>query len=367
MLPFLNLSETYMALEVEIDAAIKNVLLSGEYVLGQETSNFENEWAMFCEAKHAVGLGNGLDALTLSLKALSIGENDEVIVPANTYIATWLAVSNCGATPVPVEPEKITLNINYKKIEEKITKNTKAIIPVHLYGQPADIYEITEIAKKYGLYIIEDAAQCHGATYHKRPIGSHSDIVAWSFYPSKNLGCFGDGGAITTNSTALSKRIQLLRNYGSKQKYRNEIIGFNSRLDPIQAAILRVKLRHLKKWNKQRSAIAQLYISELKELPLTLPTILSKRTSVWHQFVIRTPLRDELKNAIARAGVETLIHYPVPPFLQKAYKSSYSKNSFPISTEMSDQCLSLPIDPMMATGDAMYVIKAIKHFFGISR
>ncbi|MEK9570818.1 MAG: DegT/DnrJ/EryC1/StrS family aminotransferase [Paracoccaceae bacterium] len=319
MLPFLNLSQTYKALEVEIDVAIKNVLLSGEYVLGEETSNFENEWAKFCHAKHAVGLGNGLDALTLSLKALGIGEDDEVIVPANTYIATWLAVSNCGATPIPVEPEQKSMNIDYKKIEGEITENTKAIIPVHLYGQPADLSEINKIAKKHGLWIVEDAAQCHGASYHKRPIGSHSDVVAWSFYPSKNLGCFGDGGAITTNSTALSKRIQQLRNYGSTKKYRNEIIGFNSRLDPIQAAILRVKLKHLKKWNEQRSVIAQLYLSKLQTLPLTLPSVLPKRTSVWHQFVIRTPLRDELQNALTKAGIQTLIHYPVPPFSQKAY------------------------------------------------
>ena len=262
---FLDVGRTYSEIKEEIDEAISEVLKSGWYILGKEVEKFEELWSSYCESKYAVGVASGLDSLILSLRALDIKEGDEVIVPSNTYIATWLAISAVGAKIIPIEPDENTHNIDVTKIDELINKRTKAIIPVHLYGQPADMNSILKIAKKYNLFVVEDAAQAHGATYNNKKIGSHGDIVCWSFYPGKNLGGFGDGGAITTNNYKIAEKIKLLRNYGSSKKYHNELKGFNSRLDPIQAAILRVKLNYLDKWNEKRRILANEYNKKLSK------------------------------------------------------------------------------------------------------
>ena len=258
-IPFLDLRASYLELKSDIDRAIARVVDGGWYILGPEVEAFEAEYGVYCGAKHAIGVANGLDALHLALRALGVGAGDEVIVPANTYIATWLAVSQCGATPVPVEPDERTFNIDPAFIEAAITTRTRVILPVHLYGQPADLDPILEVARKHGLCVLEDAAQTHGARYKGRRLGAHGDAVAWSFYPGKNLGAMGDGGAVTTNDPQIADRIRVLRNYGSRAKYVNEVQGFNSRLDPLQAAILRVKLTHLDEWNARRAAIARQY------------------------------------------------------------------------------------------------------------
>ncbi len=357
MIPFLDLHAAYIELKQEIDEAVARVLNSGIYVLGEEVDSFESEWARFCNAKHAVGVANGLDALRLTLLALEVGPGDEVILPSNTYIATWLAVHQCGATPVPVEPDLQTYNINSQSIEAAITARTKAILPVHLYGQPADIDPIMCIAKKYDLYVLEDGAQAHGAQYRKQRIGGHGDAVAWSFYPGKNLGALGDGGAITTNNSALAERLYMLRNYGSSEKYINKFNGFNSRLDPIQAAILNVKLKHLATWNLRRANIAKLYLANLNNEEISLPEIPGWADPVWHLFVIRHPHRDLLQKRLREAGISTLIHYPIPPHKQDVFKhlNNLSTN-LPISEKMAGQCLSLPIGPHLSEANAYKVI-----------
>jgi dTDP-4-amino-4,6-dideoxygalactose transaminase len=280
--PFLDLKAGYTELQPEIDAAIKRVLESGWYILGEEVNIFEQEYAAYCEAKHCVGVANGLDALHLALLALGVGAGDEVIVPSNTYIATWLAVSQCGATPVPVEPDAATYNIDPARIEAVITPRTKVILPVHLYGQPADMDPILSIARKHGLKVLEDGAQAHGARYKGKKVGAHGDVVAWSFYPGKNLGAYGDGGAITTDDAEIAERIRVLRNYGSSVKYVNEVKGFNSRLDPLQAAALRVKLKKLDEWNKRRTVVAQRYQTELADAGLSLPFVPVWAEPAWH-------------------------------------------------------------------------------------
>lgn len=362
--PFLDLQAAYLELKQEIDAAVQKVLASGQYILGEEVETFEHEWSHYCGARHAVGVGSGLDALTLALKALDIGPGDEVIVPANTYIATWLAVSAVGALPVPVEPDEHTYNLNPSYLEAAITPHTKAILVVHLYGQPADLDAIVAIAEKYRLAVIEDAAQAHGARYKGERIGKHGTIVCWSFYPGKNLGAMGDAGAITTNDTQLADRVRVLRNYGSRIKYVNEIRGVNSRLDPLQAAILRVKLRVLDSWNVRRQAIAQLYFQKLSNLPeLTLPYLPKWSDSAWHLFVIRHPRRDLLQKALAGAGIQTLIHYPIPPHLQAAYADlGYKAGSFPVTEKIANELLSLPIGPHLTQPQAQFVSRKIKQF-----
>ena len=347
-IPFLDLRAAYLELKPEIDAAIARVLDSGWYILGEEVEAFESEWAAYCEAKYAVGVGNGLDALHLALLALDVGPGDEVIVPSNTYIATWLAVSQCGALPVPVEPDNATYNIDPKLIEAAITPRTKVILPVHLYGQPADMDPILAIARKHNLRVLEDAAQAHGARYKGKRIGAHGDVVAWSFYPGKNLGALGDGGAITTNDPQIADRIRVLGNYGSHVKYLNEVQGYNSRLDPIQAAVLRVKLQVLDEWNQRRKNIAQLYLDGLAGSGLVLPQVPEWAESVWHLFVVRHPGRDELINRLNNRGVGTLIHYPVPPHLQGAYvEIGLGEGALPIAVQMAREVLSLPIGPQL--------------------
>ncbi|MBC7488662.1 MAG: DegT/DnrJ/EryC1/StrS family aminotransferase, partial [Glaciimonas sp.] len=310
---------------------------------------------------HAVGVANGLDALHLALRAMDVGLGDEVIVPSNTYIATWLAVSQCGATPVPVEPDARTYNIDPALIEEAISPRTKVILPVHLYGQPADMDPILAIARKHGLRVLEDGAQAHGARYKCQRLGAHGDAVAWSFYPGKNLGAMGDGGAVTTNDAQIADRLRVLRNYGSRVKYVNEVQGYNSRLDPLQAAILRVKLRKLDEWNARRRYIALRYQQCLKNCGLTLPYVPDWAEAVWHLYVVQHSHRDSLHKALGDADVGTLIHYPIAPHLQQAYAhAGLKQGDFPLAERMADQVLSLPIGPSMSDCDAQQVIELIK-------
>ncbi|BBE50252.1 dTDP-3-amino-3,4,6-trideoxy-alpha-D-glucose transaminase [Ferriphaselus amnicola] len=356
---FLDLKATYTELQPELDAAIKRVLNSGWYVLGGEVEAFEHEYANYCESKYCVSVANGLDALHLALLALGVGVGDEVIVPSNTYIATWLAVSQCGATPIPVEPDAATYNIDPACIEAALTPRTKVVLPVHLYGQPCDMDAILAVARKHGLKVLEDGAQAHGAKYKGKRLGAHGDIVAWSFYPGKNLGAFGDGGAITTDDAELAERIRVLRNYGSRFKYVNDVRGFNSRLDPIQAAVMRVKLKVLDEWNLRRAAIANRYKKELSSLGLTIPFVPQWAEPAWHLFVIQHPQRDALQKALGEAGIGTLIHYPIPPHLQQAYADAgYVNGQFPLAEQFANHCLSLPIGPHLDEASASAVIAA---------
>ncbi len=360
--PFLDVGATYRELKDELDAAIARVLASGCYILGPEVEAFEAEWAAYCGAREAIGVANGLEALTLALRALGIGPGDEVIVPSHTYIATWLAVTHCGATPVPVEPDPHTYNLDPARISAAITPRTRAILPVHLYGQPADLDPILAIAQRHALAVVEDAAQAHGARYKGKRIGAHGHAVAWSFYPGKNLGAFGDAGAVTTNDPALADRIRVLRNYGSRVKYVNEVPGFNSRLDPIQAAVLRVKLKYLEEWNARRARVAATYLEALEGLPhLILPYVPPRVEPVWHLFVVRHPRRDCLQQRLHELGIGTLIHYPIPPHLQKAYLDlGLGAGTFPIAEALAAQVLSLPIGPQGDQVQASLVVSALK-------
>ncbi len=348
--PFLDLKLPYLELREELDAAYARVMNSGWYILGKEVEAFEHEFAAYCEAKHCIGVANGLDALHLIVRAYGIGPGDEVIVPSNTYIATWLAVTHAGATPVPVEPDILTYNIDPSKIEHAITPNTKAIMVVHLYGQPVDMDPINDLAAKHGLRVIEDCAQAHGARYKGRRAGTLGDAAGFSFYPGKNLGALGDGGAVTTNDHELAKRIKVLRNYGSHLKYHNVVIGFNSRLDELQAALLRVKLKKLDEWNNRRRAVAEHYLRELSsQEQLVLPYVPVWADPVWHLFVVRHAKRDALQTRLNDAGIGTMIHYPIPPHLQEAYSElGYHEGTFPIAEQMHREVLSLPMGPHLA-------------------
>lgn len=362
-IPFLDLGAAYRELQTEIDAAVARSLASGYYIGGPEVDAFEAEFASYCGATYAVGVANGLDALHLALRAMDVGPGDEVIVPSNTYIATWLAVSQCGATPVPVEPDARTYNIDPALIEAAITPRTKVILPVHLYGQPADMDPILAIARKHGLKVLEDGAQAHGARYKGQRLGAHGDAVAWSFYPGKNLGAMGDGGAVTTNDPQMADRIRVLRNYGSRVRYVNEVQGYNSRLDPLQAAILRVKLEHLDEWNARRRAVAQLYQDGFSGSGLTLPHVPEWAEPVWHLYVVQHSQRDALHKMLADNEVGSLIHYPIPPHLQQAYaESGWEKGRFPLAEHMADHVLSLPIGPSLETQQAEAVRRVVNQF-----
>ena len=360
-IPFLDLGAAYRELQSEIDAAVARSMASGYYIGGPELELFESDYANYCGAAHAVGVANGLDALHLALRALGVAAGDEVIVPSNTYIATWLAVSQCGAIPVPVEPDPSTHNIDPGLIERAITSRTKVVLPVHLYGQPADLDPILEIAHRRGLKVLEDGAQAHGARYKGQRLGAHGDIVAWSFYPGKNLGAMGDGGAITTNDPQLADHIRVLRNYGSRVKYINEELGYNSRLDPLQAAILRVKLAHLDNWNDRRKAIATRYLDGLAGSGLVLPYVPKWAEPVWHLFVVRHQHRNTFHEQLAEAGIGTLIHYPVPPHLQQAYADlGLKRGSLPISEAIHREVLSLPIGPHLQEQQVEQIIISLK-------
>jgi dTDP-4-amino-4,6-dideoxygalactose transaminase len=359
--PFLDVGATYVELKDELDAAVSRVLSSGWYVLGAEIAAFEEEFAAHVGVKHCIGVGNGLDALHLALRAMNVGSGDEVIVPSNTYIATWLAVSYAGATPVPVEPDLRTYNLDPALIEAAITPRTRAILPVHLYGQPADMDPICDIAQRYGLWVLEDAAQAQGARYRGRRVGSLGHAAGWSFYPAKNLGAFGDAGAVTTNDDGLADRLRELRNYGSKVKYVNEERGYNSRLDEIQAAVLRVKLRHLDSWNDRRRRIAAQYLDLLHQTDLVLPRVETWADPVWHLFVVRSQQRDQLMRRLQEAGIGVQIHYPIPPHLQAAYRDlDRPRGSFPVSEMIHQEVLSLPIGPHLDEAQAASVVATLK-------
>jgi dTDP-4-amino-4,6-dideoxygalactose transaminase len=359
-IPFLDLSAAYRELQSEIDSAVARSLASGWYIGGPEVEAFEQEFAAYTAAQHCVGLANGLDALHLALRAMNVGPGDEVILPSNTYIATWLAVSQCGARPVPVEPDERTYNINSSLIEAAITPRTKVILPVHLYGQPADIDQILVIARRHGLRVLEDGAQAHGARYKGKRLGAHGDAVAWSFYPGKNLGAMGDGGAVTTNDPQIADNIRVLRNYGSRVKYVNELKGFNSRLDPLQAALLRVKLAKLDEWNERRSAIANRYQQRLAHCGLKLPHVPEWAEPVWHLYVVQTPHRIALQRSLNDNGVGTLIHYPIPPHLQQAYSTAgWGAGAFPLSECMANEVLSLPMGPHATIEQIDEVIRVV--------
>lgn len=359
--PFLDLRAGYLELQPEIDIAIQRVLDSGYYILGPEVEAFESEWASYCGASHAVGVGNGMDAMVLALRSLDVGPGDEVIVPSNTFIATWLAVSAVGATPVPVEPDLATYNIDPCLIETAITPATKVLLPVHLYGHPVDLDPILELANRHKLAVVEDAAQAHGARYKGKRIGAHGDVVCWSFYPGKNLGALGDAGAITTDRADLADRIRVLRNYGSREKYINEVRGVNSRLDALQAAVLRVKLKALDEWTDRRKKIAASYFDALAHTGLILPHQPDWAEQVWHLFVVRSFNRRSLQQQLMKASISSLIHYPIAPHQQEACEgTSFPCGNLPLAELLSAEVLSLPIGPHLQPDQVASVIKVVK-------
>ncbi len=358
--PFLDLKAGYIEIKDELDAAYQRVMDSGWYILGAELEAFESEFAAYCGAGYCVGTGNGLEALHLILRAYGIGPGDEVIVPANTYIATWLAVSQCGARPVAVEPLESTYNIDPARIEAAITARTKAIMPVHLYGQTAAMDEVNAIAARYELKVIEDGAQGHGALFKGRRAGSLGDAAGFSFYPGKNLGAFGDGGAVVTSDRDLVEKIKALRNYGSQIKYHNEIKGYNSRLDEMQAAFLRVKLGKLDDWNERRRSLAERYLQYLDPDYYTLPVVPEWAEPVWHIFAVRSTRRDAVLQHLADRGIGAMIHYPVPPHLQPAYRElEIGAGAYPLSEIIHREIFSLPLWPQMSLAQQDYVIEVL--------
>jgi len=362
-IPFLDLQASVEELKKETQQAIDAVLGSGTFILGNHVQRFEQAFAEYCGTSYCVGVANGLDALFLILKGYDIGVGDEVIVPSNTYIATWLAVSHSGATPVPVEPNIHTYNIDPSLIEAAITPRTRAIIVVHLYGQAADMDFILAIAQKYNLKVVEDAAQAHGAQYKGKPVGGLGNAAGFSFYPTKNLGALGDGGAITTNDDQLAEKIRALRNYGSYKKYHNPYKGYNSRLDELQAAILLVRLKKLDEWNQRRKTIAQCYFNELQNQALILPAVLDLTDPVWHLFVIRHPERERLQQYLRQHHIDTMIHYPIPPHQQAAYQEM-NHLCYPIAEEIHREVLSLPGGPYLHNEQQTKIVKKICSFLG---
>lgn len=360
-IPFLDLQAINQRQADDLKAAFARVLDSGWYILGKEVQQFEADFARYCGSQHAIGVSNGLDALHLILRGYGIGAGDEVIVPSNTYIATWLAVTYAGATPVPVEPVEATYNLDPARIEAAITPRTRAIMAVHLYGQPADMDPILAIAAKHGLKVIEDAAQAHGAYYKGRRVGTLGDAAGFSFYPGKNLGALGDAGAVTTNDPVLAEQVRVLLNYGSRTKYVNEVRGYNCRLDELQAALLGTKLGLLDADNARRRAIAARYLAGLQGLPLQLPSVPEDMESVWHLFVVRHAQRNQLQARLQAAGVGTVIHYPTPPHLQPAYAElSIARGQLPIAERIHEEVLSLPMGPHLSDADVDAVIAAVR-------
>jgi dTDP-4-amino-4,6-dideoxygalactose transaminase len=360
MIPFLDLKAVDSEIGPELDDAVSRVLRSGSFLLGEETRRFEAEYAAYIGCEHCVTVGNGLDAIHLALRAFGVGPGDEVIVPAHTFIATWLGVTHAGAQPIPVEPDPRTFNLDPARIEVAVTPRTRAIIPVHLYGQPADMAPILEIASRHQLWVLEDAAQAHGARYRGARVGSLGDAAAWSFYPGKNLGALGDGGAVTTRHADVAEKVRRLRNYGSHVKYVHDDLGYNSRLDEIQAAILRVKLRHLDDWNRRRREVAARYLSLLAGEPLQLPTVPEWAEPVWHLFVVRAQQRDALRQRLAARGVECLIHYPTAPHHQVAYRPvMQAYGALPGAEALAREVLSLPIYPQMTLAHIEAVVTGV--------
>ncbi len=350
---FLDVGFTYQSLKADLDAAYARVMASGMYIGGAELEAFEAEFAAFCGARHCVGLGNGLEALVLPLRARGIGAGDEVIVPAHTFIATWLAVAQTGATPVPVDADPVTMNIDLARVEAAITPRTRAIMPVHLYGAPVQGEALRALCAARDLFLLEDSAQAHGALDGNRRAGAIGHAAGFSFYPGKNLGAFGDGGALVTDDAELADKVRMLSNYGSREKYKHDLPGGNSRLDPLQAAFLSVKLKHLQAWNTRRQEIADVYLSRLADTPgLRLPVIAADTQSVWHLFVVRHPRREALRLALAERGVRAALHYPVANHHSGAFAAEFGHLSFPVAEEICATCLSLPIGPHLSVADA---------------
>ena len=364
--PFLSFTPQNQAVRTEVLEAMNRVFDSQWYVLGEAVKQFEVEYARFSTTTECIGVANGLDALHLALKALDVKEGDEIIVPSNTYIATWLAISYVGATPVPVEPNPATYNLDPARLEAAITPRTRAIMPVHLYGQACEMGEIMVIAKRHHLYVIEDNAQSQGAAFEGGITGSFGNVNATSFYPGKNLGALGDGGAVTTNDAGLAKKLRTLRNYGSQQKYYNEVIGYNSRLDELQAAVLSAKLPRLMEWTGQRQEVAARYNEQLAGIPdLQLPVVAVGASHVYHLYVVRTSRRDALQQYLTEQGIGTLIHYPIPPHLQQAYQfMNFKAGDFPIAEELATTCLSLPMWPGMTAEHVAQVSQHIRACLG---
>ena len=361
MIKFLDLKKINNRYREEIASRIKDILDKGWYLQGEENENFTKNFANFCGTKFALGVANGLDALNLIIKAYGFGNGDEIIVPANTYIATILAISENGCIPILVEPDIKTYNINPDSIEEKITTKTKAIMVVHLYGQAVQMEKIWKIAKKYNLKIIEDSAQAHGAIYQENRTGNLGDASGFSFYPGKNLGCMGDGGAVTTNDEELFNKIKAIANYGSDRKYHHIYKGVNSRLDEIQAAVLDVKLNHLDSDNNKRREISKYYRENIKNSKLILPETYDEKSHVWHIFAVRTQNRDEFQKYLTEKGIQTIIHYPTPPHKQGAYKE-WNNLSFPITEEIHNTILSLPISPVMTDSEIEKVVEVVNEY-----
>lgn len=364
-IPFLNFESMHSQIRTEILKSFQDVYDSNWFVNGNRLMQFEKDYALFNGTKYAIGVSNGLDALSLALRSLNIGKGDEVIVPSNTYIATAIAVSFVGAKPVFVEPDINTYNINPENIEASITSKTKVIMPVHLYGQACDMNSIMTLAKEHKLFVVEDNAQAHGAQFDGKLTGSFGDVNGTSFYPGKNLGALGDAGAVTSNDEQIAKRIAVLRNYGSEQKYYNKEIGYNMRLDEVQAAILSIKLKYLNQWTEERVKIAEKYSKELNNVgDLILPKVAHQSTHVYHLFVVRTKKRERLIRYLRDKGVETLIHYPVPPHLQSAYKDlGYKYGDFPVAEQLSETCFSLPIYPGLSEAKIARIVETISDFF----
>lgn len=362
--PFLDLRAQHTELAAELDVAALRVLHGDRVVLGPEVSAFESAWAGHMGAAHAVGVGSGLDALTLALRALGIGPGDEVVVPAHTFIATWLGVVHAGAVPVPVDCDPVTGHWPVDAVAAAVTRRTAAVLPVHLHGHPLDLRPLLAMARGRGLAVVDDAAQAHGARVAGRPVGSGTDATAWSFYPGKNLGAVGDAGAVTTDDPAVARRLRSLRNYGSVEKYRHDEIGWNSRLDELQAALLSVKLRRLGEWNDRRRSVAARYGSALADVPgLVLPVTHPGTEPVWHLYVVRTRHRDALRDHLARDGVQTVVHYPVPPHRQPAFAGTAAGQAdLPGADSWAAQVLSLPMGPHLDPAAQAHVIASIRRF-----
>lgn len=360
-IPFLDLSRLHASMQDQLDAAFRRVMDSGWFIMGPELEAFEYEFADYCQVKHCIGVGNGLEALRLLLQAYDIGPGAEVIVPSNTFIATWLAVSQCGATPVPIEPDLLSQNLDPSAIKAAITPATRAIVPVHLYGQMADMDPIMELARKHKLIVIEDAAQAQGATYKGRRAGGIGDAAGTSFYPGKNLGALGDGGAVLTNDEDIAYKVKLLRNYGSSEKYHHNLAGSNSRLDELQAAFLRVKLRYLDQCNEERRDIASQYSHLLRDTSVQIPWTHPDVLPVWHLYVIRSKERDALKAHLEERGIATVIHYPIPPHQQSCYRDLHQQQ-LPIAEQCAREVLSLPIYPGLKDEDVQAIVNAVQSF-----
>ncbi len=362
-IPVIDLKAQYESLRAEVDEAIARVLKRGNFILGEEVDAFEREFADYCGASFAVGVGSGTDALALALRACEIGEGDEVITVSHTSVATAAAIEMTGAKPVLVEIDPHSYTLDPNRIMSALTPRTRALIPVHLYGLPAEMTPILEIAGQKNLIVLEDCAQAHGARYDGRRVGSLGTLAAFSFYPTKNLGAFGDGGAVLTNDAELAGRLRLLRQYGWEERYISRIKGFNSRLDDLQAAILRVKLRSLDAWNQRRRALAELYRQLLKDMELSLPAVPEKAEHVFHQYAIRHSKRDQLKAFLKRRGIQTLIHYPVPIHLQPAYQNlGYRAGDLPVTERTAREILSLPMYPELSEASVQRIAEAVLEF-----